>query len=234
MRAWMGGITGNHSTKKLHHPFLHVSPLPPSCSVLMEHWTTAPPAVPWGEGTNRRAWRTRTSSSWRTHTTHCSSSNDTASHSDCSCNPAEQSPNTWVFLRTPHKLTAFTLAGRCCTLLSALLVMLALVARWATKAASKAAAALWDWMHVNRTCCHQGETDCGSHDSSTAPKNKGKKKCHLCFLKLFPLDSLIRTHTVQVAKCDEQRVQVSDRFHWFLKHFLLPLQPHTHQQRLQG
>lgn len=55
------------------------------------------------------------------------------------------------------------------TLLSARLVMQALTAWWATRAASRAAAALWDWMHMLRTCCHQGETDWGSHDSSTAP-----------------------------------------------------------------
>lgn len=48
----------------------------------------------------------------------------------------------------------------CGTLLSARLVMLALAARWATRAASSAAAAAsCDWVHALRTSCHQGETD---------------------------------------------------------------------------
>ncbi|TNN26878.1 hypothetical protein EYF80_062980 [Liparis tanakae] len=52
-------------------------------SVLMEHCAAAPPAAPGGGGTSSRVCSTSTSSSWRTHTTHCSSSSDTASHSDC-------------------------------------------------------------------------------------------------------------------------------------------------------
>lgn len=67
-------------------------------------------------------------------------------------------------------------AWRLSTLLSARLVMLALAARWATSAASRAAAVLWDWTHVVRTCCHQGEIDCVSHDSSTAPKRRERKR----------------------------------------------------------
>lgn len=52
------------------------------------------------------------------------------------------------------------------------LVMLALAARWATNAANKAAAALWDWTHACLTCCHQGEIDCGSQESSTVPEDE--------------------------------------------------------------
>lgn len=62
--------------------------------------------------------------------------------------------------------------------------MLHLAARWATKAASRAAAALWDWMHVQRTCCHQGEIDWGSHDSSTAPNRKEEQVVPLLSLLL--------------------------------------------------
>lgn len=72
------------------------------------------------------------------------------------------------------------------TLLSARLVMQALTPRWATKAASRAAAALWDWMHMLRTCCHQGETDWGSHDSSTAPRGQEEEE-EVTPLLSFPL-----------------------------------------------
>lgn len=162
----------------LKSPWTYFSlPVPPSNNVLIEHWTVAPPVAPGGGGTNSRVCSTSTSSSWRTHTTHCSNSSDTASHSDWNWHThisvgwflkgvmflffcLRQSSNAW----------------RLSTLLSARLVMLALAARWATSAASRAAAVLWDWTHVVRTCCHQGEIDCVSHDSSTAPKRRERKR----------------------------------------------------------
>lgn len=162
----------------------------------MEHCAAPLPAAPCGGGNNSRVCSTSTSSSWRTHTTHCSSSNDTASQSDCSC-------RAWANTHTqiheagrvvvvvdnivPSREKQVTLGGVLCTWLSARLVMLALVARWATKAASKAAAALWDWMHVERTCCHQGETDWVSHDSSTAPGDRKNKGSFFCRLSLFEM-----------------------------------------------
>lgn len=67
----------------LKSPWTYFSlPVPPSNNVLIEHWTVAPPVAPGGGGTNSRVCSTSTSSSWRTHTTHCSNSSDTASHSD--------------------------------------------------------------------------------------------------------------------------------------------------------
>lgn len=124
------------------------------------------------------------------------------------------------------------------TLLSARLVMLALVARWATKAASRAAAALCDWTHVERTCCHQGEIDWGSHESSIAPdKRRARGRGNSCnfrfywsikcnknlYLRYPPLSiynthvhKLYRTHTFHVAEDDKQCVKVSSSFLWFL------------------
>lgn len=167
------GEKKHNKIAQTHLDIMSNPPVPPSSNDLMEHWTAAPPVAPWGGGTNRRVCSTNTSSSWRTQTTHCSSSSDTASHSDCNChtNATEQNNDDNVLLSVEKRILLYC-QGRYSTLLSARLVMQALAARWATKAASKAAAALWDWIHVCRTCCHQGEIDCGSHESSTAPEEK--------------------------------------------------------------
>lgn len=67
------------------------SPLPPSSRVFIEHCVAEPPPAPLGEGTKSRVCRTNTSSNWRTQTSHCSSSSDTASQSGCNWDKQETS-----------------------------------------------------------------------------------------------------------------------------------------------
>lgn len=59
------------------------------------------------------------------------------------------------------------------TFFSFRLSMICAVTECPTWADSRAAALFWDWTQAVRICCHQGDTDCVSHDSSIATAGKG-------------------------------------------------------------
>lgn len=139
------------------------APLPLSNSVLTEQRVTVPPVEPWRDGRQSSVCRARTSSNCFIHTTHCSNSRETHTHSSWNCTERKRVKHTLHQFYRCRKKTHTD------TLLSASLVMAFLATRWATRAASSAEAALSDWTHAVRTCCHQGETHWPSHDSSTAP-----------------------------------------------------------------
>lgn len=51
--------------------------------------------------------------------------------------------------------------------------MMCAVTECPTWADSRAAALFSDWTQAERICCHQGDTDCVSHDSSIATEGTG-------------------------------------------------------------
>lgn len=62
------------------------------------------------------------------------------------------------------------------TFFSVILSMICAVTECPTWADNKAAALLSDWTQAVRICCHQGETDWVSHESSIATVGKGKSR----------------------------------------------------------